>query len=509
MAYVKGNFKKYIFRSDKNYTVGLFKVRETDLNLDSSTIVFTGYFPELNEIDLYRFEGEIVFHEKYGEQFSVSSYEMILPEDKDHIIDFLSSELFSGIGEKKATLIVESLGTNCLNLILENPDILLDVKGVTGKQKDTIYNSLEQYKTSYEKMLNLTKIGFSMKDALKIEKFYGSNVDLVLSSPYQMIGEVPDITFLKIEKLRSKLEIVKEDISRVCAGIVYVMETLSFSTGNTYLSYEEIVSSSVKVLGVKSEDITKGLANLVKLGKVVIDNDKYLLTEVYNSEAYIAKRLSLLTRDFTRNSYDDHINFIEEKFGYLFNEDQKDAIRTALNFNISVITGGPGTGKTTIIKAITSIYKEEYGLSRKELTDSLVLLAPTGRASKRMSLEANLPSYTIHRFLKWQKEDNTFMINEENKSSAKMVIIDEASMLDVNLFYNLLLGLNANCKIVLIGDYNQLPSVGAGQVLKDVIESDVVPVVYLKKLYRQDVLSKINLFAHDIVSGKIDFYLFN
>ena len=509
MAYIKGNFRKYIFQSDNGFTVGIIRVRETDLNIKDNTITFTGYFSELNENDLYRFEGNLVKHDKYGEQFNVTNYEVVLPEDKDHIIDFLSSELFKGIGEKKASKIVETLGVDCLTIILENPNCLLEVETVTEKQKSIIYDSLLEYKSSYDKMLNLTKIGFSMKDALRIEKYYGSNVDVVLTSPYQMIGEVKDITFSKIEKLRNKLDISIDDLDRVSAGIIYTFETISFRTGNTYFSYEEIINFSKKLLGVDESTLTKGLSNLVKLGKIIIDDDKYILMDSYESEKCIARRIALLTRNFDDYGYEDEISSISEKLGCIFNKEQKDAISSALRFNFSIITGGPGTGKTTIIKAITSIYRDINKLSRKDLLESLVLLAPTGRASKRMSTESGLPSYTIHRFLKWQKEEDMFLINEENKSDAKMVIIDEASMLDNNLFYNLLLGLKPNCKIVMIGDSNQLPSVGAGQVLKDIIESDCTPVTYLKKLYRQDKHSNINLLAHDIIEGKLDSSIFN
>ena len=509
MSYIKGNFRKYIYKSEKGYTVGLIKIKETDLSINTNTITFTGYFDDLNETDIYLLNGNIVNHDKYGNQFNVTSYEIVLPEDKDHIIDFLSSEIFKGIGEKKASKIVDHLGLNCLTLILENKDLLLEVPTVTKKQQETIYNSLLEYKTSYDKMLNLTKIGFSMKDALKIEKYYGNNLDTVLTSPYQMIEEIKEITFPKIEKLRTNLKIEKEDIDRVSYGIIYVLENLSFATGNTYTSYEELTNYSKKVLNIDENTIIKGLSKLVNLGKIIIDGNKYILMESYNSEVYIAKRLTVLSREYSNISYEEEISNIEEKLGCIFNKEQKQAIETSFNSNFSIITGGPGTGKTKVIKAITSLYKIINNLSRKDLLESLVLLAPTGRASKRMSMESGLPSYTIHRFLKWQKEENTFLINEENKSDAKLVIIDEASMLDNDLFYNLLLGLKANCKIIMIGDYNQLPSVGAGQVLKDLIESDCLPVTYLKKLYRQASNSNINFLAHDIIQGKLDMSLFN
>lgn len=509
MSYIKGNFKKYIFRSDNGYVVGLFKVRETDLDLNVKTITFTGFFNELNEMDLYKLEGNLITHSKYGTQFETKSYEIVLPEDKDHIIDFLSSELFKGIGEKKAIKIVDTLGEDCLEKILKDKNVLYDVKTLTTKQIDTIYYTLVDYKSSYEEVMNLIKIGFSMKEALKIQKLYKQNTFEILKNPYQMISDIKEITFMKLEKLRVKLNIERTDINRISEGILYVMDDLSFKFGNTYHSYNDIIYYSKKVLMVDEELISSGIANLIKNNKLLIDDDKYYKIEVYNSEMYIAKRLSLLSKSYKPNNFDKYIEEIENDFRCTFNKEQKDAITKALLNKISIITGGPGTGKTTIIKAITSLYQKINKISDLKLIEEVVLLAPTGRASKRMMNETNLPSYTIHRFLKWQKEEDSFIINEENKSDAKFVIVDEASMLDNNLFYNLLLGLKSDCRIVLIGDYNQLPSVGSGQVLKDLIESDMLSVTYLKKLYRQEEASSINLFAHDIINNNIDFSLFN
>lgn len=511
MSYIKGNFKKYIFKSDNNFVVGLFKIRDvsSDLELNSKTIIFTGYFTELNDFDLYEFQGKLVNHDKYGLQFNVESYQVLLPSSKDHIIEFLSSELFKGIGEAKAIKVVETLGEDCLEKILEDYSVLFEVSKLTEKQALTIYDSLVNYKSSYDKLIALTKIGFSMKDALKIYGLYGDNTLTILNNPYQMIDDIAEITFLKIEKIREALEIPKDDLKRVGAGIVYIMDNLSFKTGNTYSNYEEITSFSRRLLDVDSEVISQALAELVKDDKVLIDGDKYYLKDMYDSEKYIASQLLNLSTTYNNFDYTNYLEEVEKEFNVEFNEEQKEAITKALNFNISVITGGPGTGKTTIVKAITSIYGKINDLSLSSLNEKVALLAPTGRASKRMSLNSNLPSYTIHRFLKWQKESNTFLVNEENKSNAKFIIIDEVSMLDNDLFYNLLLGLQDNCKILLIGDYNQLPSVGAGQVLKDIIESDVIPVTYLKKLYRQDENSNITTLAHNIINNKLALDIFN
>ena len=509
MVYIKGNFKRYIFHSNNGYTVGLFHVKESNVKIDTKTITFTGFFPELNELDIYKFEGEFITHDKYGEQFNVTNYEVILPSDNDNIISFLSSELFKGIGEAKARLIVDTLGSDCLNLILEDQNVLNEVPKLTNKQKNTIYNALLEYSSSYDRMLKLTKLGLSVKNAVRIEKYYGADTDYMIKHPYNIIEDIPEITFPIIDKVRHNLEIESNDVDRVAFGILYTLENLSFKTGNIYFSYEEVVNSTKKFLGVDNNTINEGISHLVILGQIIIDDDKYILTNFYNASIYIAKRVLDLSSKTISNTYEEEISSLEEEMGYSFNKEQKDAISNALNNNFSVITGGPGTGKTTIIKAITRLYKEINKLSNRELIESLVLLAPTGRASKRMSNGLGFPSYTIHRFLKWQKESNTFYINEENKSSAKIVIIDEASMVDENLLYNLFLGLNDNCKIVMIGDYNQLPSVGAGQVLKDIIESSSVTVTYLDKLYRQDESSNINFFARDIIKGNYSKELFN
>lgn len=509
MSYIKGNFKKYIFRSDSGYSIGLFRVKETNTDIDHNTVTFTGYLPELNEMDYYKFEGDFVVHDKYGKQFSVTGYEVIVPDDASNIVSFLSSELFKGIGEAKAKLVVSVLGENCLNIILEDPSCLDTVPNLSTKQKETIYNSLLDYNSSYDRMLNLTKVGFSIKNAVKIDKFYQMDTDYMLSHPYNMIDDIEEITFPIIDRIRNNLNIENDDLDRISYGIVYTMENLSFKTGNTYFSYEELINNVHKLLYVDVNLISEGIANLVTMGKLIIDDDKYILTDVYNSNIYIAKRILDLSSSNMEDDYSDYILSLEEKLGYKFNSEQKYAISNALNYNFSVITGGPGTGKTTIIRAITSIYKDIHKLSQKELCEDLILLAPTGRASKRMSSQAGLPSYTIHRFLKWQKDSNTFFINEDNKASCKLVIIDEASMVDENLLYNLFLGLEKTCKVVMIGDYNQLPSVGAGQILKDIIESGSVVTTYLEKLYRQDDNSNINFFAKDIISGNLDTTIFN
>ena len=508
MNYIKGNFKKYIFHGDNGYVVGLFKVKETNIELSSKTVTFTGFFDELNEVDTYVLEGDIVEHKKYGKQFNCVSYKIEMPTDTDRIIEFLSSPLFRKIGEKKATKIVDKLGKSTLEKILDDYDILLSVKGISNEDRDVIYYTLLNYKSSYEEVMELIKIGFSMKDSLLIKDYY-DDLSSIYSNPYILIEDIKEITFPKIEKIKNYLNIDNNNLGRVSAGIVYTMENISFRTGNTYTTYNELIYYAKKVLLVNENTLNDAIKQLVATDKVLIYDEKYYLKEIYNSEKYIAERIGMLTSYSENKKYDKNIKLIEEKFNCEFDIEQKKAIRLAINNRVSIITGGPGTGKTTIIKAITDLYKDINKLSDSALKNDIVFLAPTGRASKRISEQVGYPSYTIHRFLKWQKESNTFMINEENKSDVKFVIVDEASMLDTNIFYNLLLGLKSNIKLLLIGDINQLPSVGAGQVLKDLIESDIIPTVYLKKIYRRENGSYINIFASDIINSGIDFSIFN
>lgn len=513
MDYIKGNFKKYIFRSDKGYVVGLFKVRDTSLiSYKNKTITFTGYFSNLNESDLYIFNGKLTNHERYGVQFTTSSYETILPEEKDNIIEFLSSNLFKGISQKKASDVVEALGTNCLNLILENKEVLNNVPKITIKQKDIIYNSLTKYQDSYNTIVELTKLGFSSKDALVINSHYKSKtLNIIKENPYLIIDDLKEITFKKIDKLRNNFDILDDNINRVKAGIKYVFNEINYSFGSTYLEKLEIFVYTKKVLNIYDESlIEEALNELLKCKDIVVFNDRYYLKEMYIAEKYISDRLYKLSAQNNKIKVTlEDIKKQEKLFNIVFNPNQVQAIEQSMKHNFLVITGGPGTGKTTIIKAICTLYQDLYGIDNKELVKTLALLAPTGRASKRISEQTNLPSSTIHRFLKWDKESNTFDINEDNKSDVKFVIIDESSMIDTYLLYNLLLGLKDNTKIIMIGDSNQLPSVGPGQVLKDIIDSKVINCISLSKLYRQKENSNINLLAYNINSNEIDYSIFN
>ncbi len=515
MNYIKGTFRKYIFNSGKGFIVGLFKVKETNdeqlKDYVNKTITFSGNFLDLNVDELYVFYGEGIRHPKYGFQYSVSNYERVKPEEKDGIIEFLCSDLFNGIGEKTAKTIVEILGDRTLDLIIENKENLLMVPKLSQKKIDEIYDTLMKYNESHNTIVYLTNLGFSMKDALNIYNTYkGQTISNIEYNIYMLAQDIDNINFEKLDEVAIQLNYEKNDDRRIEACIIYVMKKLTFEKSDTYLKKEDIVNNTLRFLGI-NDDIEMNLINLNKEGKLIIDNDRYYLEEVYDAEKNIADTLYYLSNLPSKpiKNFEKHIKFLEEFNNIKYNEQQVMAIKKALENNLLIITGGPGTGKTTIINAIVQMYKDINKYENEELIQKIALLAPTGRASKRMSESTQLPASTIHRFLKWNKDTNEFSVNEYNKDFSEFVIIDEVSMIDNALFDSLLKGLTKNVKILLVGDYNQLPSVGPGQILKDLIESDMIDTVHLDLLYRQNENSYIVTLAHEIKNNDLSLNFLN
>lgn len=514
--YIKGIFRRSIFKSDKGYVIGIFRVIDTnDSELEdyiNKTITFTGYFHELKEEDNYLFFGELIDHNKYGKQYQVSEYEHIKPEDKDGIIEFLSSDLFPGIGIKVATNIVNTLGKDTLDQILENPSVLDLVPKLSQKAKEKIIQNLSDYESSHKIIVSLTEIGFSMKEATLIySKYKGNSLLKIEENIYDLIEDIDEIHFSKVDSLRENLNILDDSDIRVKACIIHAMKDLCFKQGDTYLHYDEIKKSVCLYCRLEIEDevFCEYMTSLVYQKKIVIENEKYYLISMYVAERYVADRfVCLATKERKEiSNFNRHIEMLEKEKNISYNLQQKEAIKKALNNNLVIITGGPGTGKTTIINAIVNLYQKIYKLDTDTLINELALLAPTGRASKRMSESTLLPAYTIHRFLKWNKEDNSFMINEQNKDESRLIIIDEVSMIDLELMQHLLRGLNDDIKLVIVGDYNQLPCVGSGNILKDMIESDIIDVVSLDMLYRQSEDSYIPVLAQEVKDNELGDFL--
>ena len=488
-SFIKGNVREIFYKTEKGYMVGIFKIRETnDTNLDkylNKTITFNGNFHELLTDCDYVFYGDINEHPKYGLQFKVTYYEKIIPEEKNSIIAFLSSGLFPGIGIKTATKIVEKLGDNTLDLILEDYNNLLLVPSIKEDKAKQIYDILYDEQLSYKNILFLQEKGFSMSEAVKIYERYKENtITIIENNIYDILNEVKGIGFNTIDKIALLIGIKKDDERRIKSCIIYSMFELCLITGSTYLSFNQIYLRLYKNLDIEIDIKTFEyfILNLNKENEIIILEDKYILRNIFEIETSISKKLLLLAtkKQEKIKGIEGCILMLENLLNINYNEMQKKAIITSLENSINVITGGPGTGKTTIIKGIVECYKQINKITDERLCEEMVLLAPTGRAARRITEATNFKAVTIHKFLRWDKETDTFQINKYNKSKAKIVIIDEVSMMDIFLMNNLLEGLSDNVKIIMVGDYNQLPSLLPGQVLKDIIDSQIIKVIYLK-----------------------------
>lgn len=515
MSEIKGKLSKIIFHNNQNgYTVGLLKVKESDIDdLVNKTVTFTGNLPDLNEIDTYIMTGNLTNHEKYGSQFQVKSINRIMPQETDAMIDILSSNLFKGIGKKTAEKLVSVFKEKTFDVILNDTSNLLLIPGISEKQAKTLKEALKQYQGSYEDILMLNKLGFSTSESMKIYHYYKDKLNEVLDGNlYNIYYDIDEISFPRVDSIFvAKYE--KDSPSRVAGAIIYIIKTLSITYGHTYFSKEEVNSYLFRVLKVEvSEKVVADAYNSLLVDeRVVIKDDRLYLWEMYEAETLIARRLRLLAHEdkIKYKNLDTKIKEIETHYGIVYTTEQLDAIKLAITRKVAIITGGPGTGKTTILKGILDLYKVLSSSDKIRLNEQIALLAPTGRASKRMSEVTNFEASTIHRFLKWNKDTNRFQINEYNKSSVSFVIIDEASMIDTMLLANLLKGLKSSCHIIFVGDANQLPSVAAGDVLNDMIESKELPVYALKNWHRQGTDSKIIPFAHRINEGILDRELLN
>ena len=435
---------------------------------------------------------------------NVNSFNINVPTKEEELITFLSSDLFP-IGEKTAEKIVSILKEDVINKILEDKFCLVGIPRLTDKKINKIYEVLKDYQDTSSIVIELTKLGFEMKESLSfLNKYNNKILDTVNTNIYELI-ETDEMPFTKIDEIAIGMGINEEDDRRVKALIIYVMKNLCFNNGDTYLTEEEISFNLSSYVSITPEKFDYLILQLVREGKIVIEEKRYYLKHFYEAEKYICEKICFLN-DMPIMTNTSIMKYIDnDKFNKITYDDiQLKAIESGVNNNITIITGGPGTGKTTIIKAIVSIIMD----SKKARDTDIALLAPTGRAAKKMMETTNLPAYTIHKYLGWDKDTNTFATDEYNPNKEKYIIVDEVSMIDTLLMEALLKGTKRDIHLILVGDYYQLPSVSEGQILKDLIDSDCLPVISLNKIYRQTEGSYILNLAYDIKNKNISEDLF-
>ncbi len=503
MSYIKGKIKNTIFYNEDNgYVVALFRLKETDDEAlekqINKTITVTGNLTEVR-IDLgIILYGEYRHNEKYGNQYCFERFEIDKPTTKEAIIEFLASNFVKSCGEKTAKKIVDLFGEDTLAKIKENKNNLLLVEGMNETKAEKIYNSIVNFDKSSDAIIKLQNLGFSIEECSRIYNRFKDNIDGICGDDFYDIKELID--FKRLDSIY--LTNFGETDVRTKACILQSLEILATNLGDTYSFLEEInmVLQREYNIFLREEDMLEKLNELASVKKVYIEDKRYFLAKYYEAEASIARTLRIIDQmPITKiKDLDERITNLENQNKISYNMDQKNAIKSALNNNITIISGGPGTGKTTIINAIVKLYIEEYHLEPISVLEKIALLAPTGRAAKKMATSTHLPAYTIHRYLKWNKDRNDFFYNEENKTSQELIIVDEVSMIDACLFSALLKGINLNVKLILVGDTFQLPSVGAGLVLNDLISTDLFNYAPLNEIYRQSNNSYIPYLAKEI-----------
>ncbi len=511
MAELSGFVDHIIYRNQENaYSVLLLipegTVEDEDLS-GADGITCTGIFPSVSPGLSLTMTGDFVDHKSYGRQFLMKTYREIMPQGREAVKRYLGSGAVRGIGEALAGRIVKKFGADTLRVIEEEPERLSEVKGISPQKARDIADQVNDKKELRDVMIFLGGYGISMSLALRIYQEYGPKTyEIIKSNPYKMAEDIPRVGFRTADDIASKVGIRTDSEYRVECGILYALSEAA-AYGHTCLPMEELIFESINLLSVLREDVENGIRNLLISNRLVERSGFLYLISYYRMEERAAAILLGLSQpfDISLAAVETVISDVEKQEDITLDEVQREAVICGAKNGVSILTGGPGTGKTTTIRAMI-LFFESQGLG-------VELAAPTGRAAKRMSEATDRPARTIHRLLEVRAAgmdgDNIntagsmFDRNEDNPIEADVIIIDEMSMVDIFLMYSLLKAIPQGCRLIMVGDENQLPSVGPGNVLSDMIRSGAFSTITLKRIFRQVNTSDIVLAAHRIQAGEI------
>lgn len=494
-----GYIKKIRFYSESsNYIVALIEVEQED-----KLITMNGYMNNFNDYEKYAFIGDYEIHPKYGKQFKLSEYRIIYAKESEEIIKYLSSPLFKGIGKALATQIVNTLGEECLEKIKEDKHNLDLVRGMTEKRREIIYEALTNGDYDQEVMQFFMGHGISLKNLGLIQAYYQEKtLEILQNNPYQLVEDIDGIGFKTADELALKTGGTLDSPNRIKAGIIYSIKQYGFNTGSTYCYLDEIKIMFSKIIyNIEEVSFNEYLDELIDEGLIIQRGDKYYYFEMDEAEKNIAEYLKIRINKpdelFDEKEVERLLTNYEKTQGICYAAKQEEALNYFLKSSCMILTGGPGTGKTTIVQALLKVYSALYP------DDRIGLVAPTGRAAKRLTELTGIYACTIHRLLKWNLHSNTFAMNKSNPLDLDVLIIDEFSMVDCLLLSKLFEAGRGINKVLFIGDYHQLPSVAPGNILQDLMEAGV-KTIELDEIFRQAKDSGIIQLAHHIIHNEIE-----
>lgn len=517
-SFIKGELVHTIFENEaEHFSIAKIRILDTNEEIAESEIVIKGYISRLNPTETYVFHGSFEEHKQYGKQYQVEQYERFVPTTYDGIVAYLSSDLFYGIGKKTAEKIVDTLGETAVSKILNDVSVLYNVPGLNKSKAEQLHKELKDHQGFEHIVVHLSQYGFGLKMAQKIYQFYREEaINVLKENPYQYVFDIEGFGFLRADEVARQNNIPMDHPSRIQAACVYTLQ-MSLQDGHVFLPLREHMIEidnliQGKTSSVTFDDISREILELDNQKKVIIVDSKVYLPSLYYAESGFCTQIKRivdkeLSEEVTSAELLKIVGSIEEEESLSYGKEQFHAIEQSLASKLMILTGGPGTGKTTVIKGIIKAYSHIYDLSLdpKDYDDKdtypFVLTAPTGRAAKRMNESTGLPAVTIHRLLGWNGHE-TFEKDEDNQLSGKLIVIDEFSMVDIWLANQLFKAIPSDMQILIVGDEDQLPSVGPGQVLADLLASGQVPSVKLEEVYRQKEGSKIIQLAHDIKKNK-------
>jgi len=519
--FVKGRPIVTIFHNEQNlYTVLRIRVDETNDQYDDKEAVITGYFPKIHEQETYVFFGEFKEHPKFGLQFHTNHFRKDMPQTKQGVIAYLSGEMFKGIGKKTAENIVETLGENAISKILNQPSLLDSIPKLPPEKAKMLYDTLMEHQGLEQVMVALNQYGFGPQISMRIYQAYkDETLSIIQKNPYQLVEDIEGIGFGRADELGYQLGISGNHPDRIKAACLYTLENESMQTGHVFLHAENLLEQVKSLLEenkrdqIEFTDISSELIKLEEEGKIIGEEKRIYLPSLFFAEKGLVTSINRILKQteyseqFPESEFLLALGGLEERLGVQYAPSQREAIQNALMSPMLILTGGPGTGKTTVIKGIVELYGELHGCSlepkdylKKDEPFPILLAAPTGRAAKRMTESTGLPAVTIHRLLGFNGTEG-FDRDEASPLEGKILIVDETSMLDIWLANQLFKALPEHIQVIMVGDEDQLPSVGPGQVLKDLLQSERIPTVRLTDIYRQAEGSSIIELAHDIKKG--------